>query len=173
MSEWVNGVYYGAMFREWCQENVVYDEDEGALFFRAHGDRQRARVLICETAGDKMRGFCKVGGKVVIAARIAWLLKKGDWPKFRVENVNGVPEDIRWTNLRSERLPEAVAAKEADECPVGDDAAASCHRHLQDLRRHHATYWPSFKITAKGHVRPYQTSVHGSIGSPAGMAADM
>ena len=50
----------------------------------------------------KGRGYRRVMymGKEVLAHRLAWFLKTGDWPKDKIDHINGIKGDNRWTNLR-------------------------------------------------------------------------
>lgn len=48
------------------------------------------------------RGYIriKVGGKIFMAHRIAWLLSTGRWPKNQIDHINGKRSDNRLINLR-------------------------------------------------------------------------
>ena len=41
-----------------------------------------------------------VGGKTVMAHRIAWAMHHGEWPKNDIDHINGIKDDNRIENLR-------------------------------------------------------------------------
>lgn len=76
-----------------------YDPKTGLLWWcERKGGRPHNRP-----AGSKdSEGYVRIThkGKQYRAARVAWVLMKGRWPKKEVDHRNTVKDDNRWTNLR-------------------------------------------------------------------------
>lgn len=78
---------------------LTYDPDAGV--FRWLVDWQRVRIG--DIAGSKdFYGYThiQVQGKKHKTHRLAWFYMTGDWPKQKIDHINGVKDDNRWGNLR-------------------------------------------------------------------------
>jgi len=63
--------------------------------------RDKARNTKAGTiAGSKNKKDIIVNGKLRNMSKCVWLMETGEWPKFNLEPVNGIKEDIRFENLR-------------------------------------------------------------------------
>lgn len=78
--------------RDFIKRNVGYDEENGVLFYKATDATRQTNILIKD-------GRCKISGRILIALRVAYLLKNNSWPFKEIVPLNGVVSDIRWTNI--------------------------------------------------------------------------
>lgn len=78
--------------RDFITRNVGYDEENGVLFYKATDKTAQTTVNIHD-------GRCKISGRILIASRVAYLLKNNCWPIHDIIPLNGSISDIRWTNI--------------------------------------------------------------------------
>ena len=77
-----------------------YDPDTGTFYnVVARGARAQAGAI----AGTRhSTGYWQIrlGGRIYLAHRLAFLYMTGEWPVAEVDHINGVHNDNRWVNLR-------------------------------------------------------------------------
>lgn len=72
-----------------------YDPDTGVL-------RRIATGLPCSSKPNTTTGYSRVSFKnrIFLQHHIIWAICTGEWPKCRIDHVNGVKTDNRFANLR-------------------------------------------------------------------------
>ena len=65
-----------------------YDRDTGKFNNRTYSTNQAGYEHI------------KVGGRLYVSHRLAWLYSYGEWPRSELDHINGVKNDNRLSNLR-------------------------------------------------------------------------
>lgn len=154
--------------------NVIYDPDNGQLWLRETETQPETLIPITDdkAANKHLRGRVKINGKKAVAARVAYLLVHGDWPRVPIVCLNGCESDIRWTNLWEDLsyLPDEMLPP--DEQPDFSSRLEETNkRHVADLKKHHPHGCNELNIRARGHVKHYSASA-GFIGSPADLCAE-
>ena len=84
------------------REILHYDPESGELRWLIS---PRYRVNIGALAGVlNSRGYrvIKIGGRMYVAHRLAFLWMEGRWPMEEIDHANGDKTDNRWSNLREE-----------------------------------------------------------------------
>lgn len=92
------------------KENLNYDPKAGVFTWKKTGKGRRVNG----TAGHRRKkGYMQIWiyGKLYYTHRLAWLYVYGEWPKHRIDHINGNTQDNRIQNLRD--VPQAVNAKNA------------------------------------------------------------
>lgn len=78
---------------------LVYCPESGIITWNVR--RQAVRLgMIAGRPNSKGHVQVKVGGKLILAHRIAFALMTGEYPTKWVDHINGVRDDNRWVNLR-------------------------------------------------------------------------
>ena len=73
----------------------------------------------------KRTGYINIGNRRFTAARMVWLVHKGDWPQNRLRHRNGNPSDDRMENLSDQPKPKIAKIKTYERkhpvgvCPMG------------------------------------------------------
>lgn len=102
------------------REQLGYNPCTGELTWLVH--RQKVRPGTVAGTLDKSTGYrqVRVGGKIIYAHRLAWLLATGEWPESRIDHKNGAKDDNRFCNLR-EATPtqNAYNSKVRSDSPFG------------------------------------------------------
>lgn len=154
--------------------NIIYEPDTGQLFLRATSSQPEVPIKITDirTSNRDYRGRVEINGKRVVAARIAYLLVHGDWPKCPIVCLNGCESDIRWTNLWEDTAFVSEEMLPPDELPDHTNRIQETNkRHVADLKKHHPYGCGELNIRSRGHVKHYSASA-GFIGSPADLCAE-
>lgn len=151
--------------RAFILENLVYDQDEGALYMRGY---PRVRVPVEPENDHGKRPRVRIMGQPVLAAHVAFVAKTENWPPFPLRHINGDETDIRWHNLA---LAKAETDEEVDEMLV----QMANDKFLADLRKYHPNGPLTYTIKSGKPVVFYQYRTHslGYGGSPAGACADI
>lgn len=84
---------------EQLKEVVRYDPDTGFFFSNTRRGHQPANVR-CGTFHKNGYRLISVFGQRFWEHRLAWLYCYGNWPKFKIDHINGDPSDNRICNLR-------------------------------------------------------------------------
>lgn len=100
-------------------EQMAYDPDTGVFTWKqARSRRYKAGMKIgnVKSRQDKygvMRDYLYIGlfGQQVPAARVAWLLHYGEWPKGHVLFKDGETMNLRIDNLREAEYPTVIMDK--------------------------------------------------------------
>lgn len=82
-----------------ARELLSYDPETGFVTWRTSYRSMRTG----ERAGTPhVAGYWRIGvaGEKHLLHRVAWLLSTGDWPKGKIDHINGVTTDNRLSNLR-------------------------------------------------------------------------
>lgn len=90
----------------------------------------RGRGKIGSEVGCKMNNgysVIRVGGKLLLAHRLAWLYVHGEWPQFQVDHINGKRDDNRIENLR-----DATAQINSQNTRHGRGATGLLGAHIRD-----------------------------------------
>ena len=76
---------------------LTYDDGTGEIAWRV------GRLKGQRAGSINGQGYTqiKVGGRIYLAHRVAWLLKTGEWPSLEIDHSNGVKADNCWLNLRA------------------------------------------------------------------------
>jgi len=154
--------------------NIIYNPDEGQLWLRATESQPEELIPITDhrAANKDYRGRCKIQGKRLIAARVAYLLVHGEWPGLPIVCLNGSESDIRWTNLWEDTsfVPDDMLPP--DEQPDFSSRIKEINkRYVADLNKHHPYGCGELNIRSRGHVKKLSASV-GFMGSPADLCAE-
>lgn len=91
------------------REILHYDPESGELRWLIS---PRYRVNIGALAGVlNSRGYrvIKIGGRMYVAHRLAFLWMEGRWPMEEIDHANGDKTDNRWSNLREARQLQNTA----------------------------------------------------------------
>jgi hypothetical protein len=80
-------------------EHLTYDPETGHFHRTKNGPGVRAGQLAGTSNPDGRREI-SVFNRKIKAARLAWLVTTGEWPKGEVDHINGDPSDNRIVNLR-------------------------------------------------------------------------
>ena len=81
---------------------------QGYLYIRETGEITRFGKPVRWTIDSHGYLATRIGGKYVLAHRLAWFLATGAWPKAEIDHANRLRSDNRWANLR-----EATKAQNA------------------------------------------------------------
>jgi hypothetical protein len=84
---------------QFFKENLRYDELTGKLFWKT----KVKNASVGDEAGCKTANGYRVvyaNGVQFKGHRVVWLLYYGEWPKLRIDHINGVRDDNRICNLR-------------------------------------------------------------------------
>lgn len=87
-------------FKTQCKEKLSYNRKTGLFTWLANGTRG---VKKGDVAGYKMQdGYVRlsVGGKTMLAHRVAWMFVHGDFPVGHLDHINRDKADNRISNLR-------------------------------------------------------------------------
>lgn len=94
--------------KEFIRENLSYDSSTGKLTWLI----SRPGVTIGSIAGCEKKGrggktyrWIGIGGAVIVAHHIAWLLMTGDWPQDQIDHEDGDGTNNKWNNLREVDRP--------------------------------------------------------------------
>lgn len=84
---------------------LSYDPSTGEFRWRARQDREQDwnTRWAGEVAGAILPvgyRYIKIGGKLQLAHRLAWLWMTGEWPEAQIDHINRDRTDNRWENLR-------------------------------------------------------------------------
>lgn len=154
----------GPNIRNFVVENVAYDGENGVLYLRGS---PRVRIPIEPEGEHGKRPRVRIMGKAVLAAHVAYICKKKEWPTLPIKHLNGNEQDIRWDNM-------TLVSEPADE--EEDDALTlmANNRFLDDLRKYHPKGPPTYQIKAGKPTifHSYRSGARGFGGSPAAMCAD-
>ena len=80
-------------------EHLAYDPETGHFYRTKNGPGVRAGQLAGTSNPDGRREI-SVFNRKIKAARLAWLVTTGEWPKGEIDHINGDPSDNRIVNLR-------------------------------------------------------------------------
>jgi hypothetical protein len=116
------GIYIGerktmpnqSIFRDEVVSRLSFDPETGEFTWRERPirgfwDVAWNRLFAGKRAGTPDRfGYLRIGlgGGVFSAARMAWLVGRGDWPDGEIDHINRVKSDNRLANLRCVRRSE-------------------------------------------------------------------
>lgn len=76
---------------------------EAGLFMRIKATGQSIRQqsgFVPSSIGGSGYPVIKIGGRLYLCHRLAWLYVHGEWPKFEIDHINGDIKDYRISNLR-------------------------------------------------------------------------
>jgi hypothetical protein len=93
---------------EYVRRRLQYDPETGEFVWRpkaigSTADKRWNSRYAGEVAGYLNGGRYRqinIDGKLYLAARLAWLIAHGEWPKNEIDHVNRVRDDDRLVNLR-------------------------------------------------------------------------
>lgn len=170
------------MIGAWILEHVTYDPDAGSLYYRPTADFGKMRIVVLSSqSAIRTYGTCKIRGKRLLAARVAYLLKTGRWPVHEIRFENGAFSDIRWKNMclysekgRSIEPDKEFVAHISDGLQI--NIAEANAAYLADLKRFHPHGPPTYKVTSKGpavyYASPRPSTVASYLGSSAAACVD-
>ncbi len=84
-----------------CLEKLSYDQETGIFTWNYDGTRG---VKAGDVAGYKMQNgyiMLSVGGRKIIAHKVAWLFVYGEFPEGNLDHINRNKADNRISNLRN------------------------------------------------------------------------
>lgn len=88
-------------------QQLRYEPETGKVFWRNEALGGFKKSVVIHAAGDEAgcirkdgRVVIRVGDKLYMRYRIAWLLETGDWPVGEIDHINGISSDDRFVNLR-------------------------------------------------------------------------
>lgn len=104
---------------EKLNELLRYEPETGLIYWRV--SRKGGRATAGAVAGYMTcRGYIKitVGGKCLLAHRVAFALTRGSWPENEIDHINGIKSDNRIINLReaTKRQNEANKGVSKNSC---------------------------------------------------------
>lgn len=82
------------------REVLDYDPESGLFRWKQRRGRAAAEGQVAGTPHPGGYICIKVFQNVVLAHRLAWLYVHGEWPKNKIDHMNGVRNDNRLCNLR-------------------------------------------------------------------------
>jgi hypothetical protein len=89
---------------EYVRDRLQYDPETGVFLWKARpGNKWWNTNFSGEAAGSMDGGGYRqimIDGKFYRAARLAWLIVYGEWPKNEIDHINRVKSDDRLVNLR-------------------------------------------------------------------------
>jgi hypothetical protein len=81
------------------KEYLHYNPDTGVFTWKKSTSK---RMKVGSVAGSHYSGTIGIviNKKPYRANRLAWLYMTGEWPACDLKPINGIPEDIRWSNIK-------------------------------------------------------------------------
>jgi hypothetical protein len=88
---------------EYIRRELSYDPETGDIIWIVSRPAVRVNTIAgCIKAGTGGKSYRYIGvhGTVLVAHKVAWLLKTGDWPQGEVDHKDGNSLNNKWDNLR-------------------------------------------------------------------------
>lgn len=85
--------------RQEILSRLLYDEGTGQ-FTRVVASGGWSIGQIAGSINTNGHRQLNIGGKLIMAHRVAWFLVHGKWPAAEIDHINGVKDDNRISNLR-------------------------------------------------------------------------
>jgi hypothetical protein len=89
-----------------------YDPDTGVFVWKVARGRKSAGAQAGTVNARTGYVYVCVGGKVMLAHRLAYFYETGEWPPAQIDHINRDKSDNRWINLRC-----ATAAENSRNAP--------------------------------------------------------
>jgi len=85
--------------QEELKKLLSYNPDTGVFTWIKSTSK---RIKVGAVAGSDCDGstLIVINKKKYQANRLAWLYMTGEWPAYDVKYVNGMKDDVRWSNLK-------------------------------------------------------------------------
>jgi hypothetical protein len=124
--------------RDYILTRCEYDPEHGEIWLKETEATPRQKVEIIPASDRNLRGRCVINKKTIIAARAAYLIVYGDFPKCPIVSLNGDTSDIRWSNLWLDEEAKSQEEVPHDEEPDSRGRIKETNRRfIADLKKHH------------------------------------
>lgn len=115
------------------RECIDYNPLTGSFKWAKKGQGIRLGKEAGTFSKDGRREICILGRRHK-AARLAWLMSTGEWPKFCIDHINGDPSDDRIENLRD--VPHKTNIQNQRKAHTGNHTSG-----LLGVTKHYSGKW--------------------------------